>query len=1171
MSISYQFDLSHLDPNRTYTFHKRGRSYPIHRHTPATLAAAVGGSKRLQAAHHRITHYVKGVATSPSDGVVIQAVRTPVTVDGPKGPGTQTYNQLVTFAISIPGADEPLNDSEDLACALLFLHNNLANLSSQDDFTVPSYILDTCIRPNAGDLAQQLGELLLQGQSWISDPYAVMLSPTEHLLYPSPPTVDAFTKDPLLWREGNDPAIEKLLTARAAQPTDSGSQPGDWVYSQRLNIDALQPALSGSLGAALQAAKNAEQLEGVTWNTQDAVASTDYHATPSGAHTPRAHATVADSTATDDDVTWTVTNLSPGSGLSVDASSLKVDMSKDVNPKYPDYAGQLTLDCTNHWLRHLSAYVQFLKYQGEGSSQTLVPIDLGASDTEVKVPDPSEPGHWIIENVNTKWPGDFCNVDDPIWSGMGFIEPDHTKKFLTWVSPTGTICGIPVPAAPTTLTIDYLPKEANVVRIMWGGLGRGPYDQDVCALGISFTAVFELALPMILLMYDAATVDSAALTESVWNHKGTMFNLAKTIVGVVMNTKLNAATMIQQDAEAIGKFLAESLLPDLLQTGCAYGVILLAQIAVGAVVESIPFLDIASLIFNGAITVAQLSQTIVEVVDSPFVFTTDIARTFALSLTMNPDETMHEFPPEAIGGTYQVSIAFSTNATPAVTTLQMPATTWNTPLHLDFSSLPAGGQIQVSVFMYSPTGWQAGQGQSDWVDAKGDGTGPNPSTRAVSVIVTNNAPPLDQFSVYQFTEKTILVDGSRQWLGTTSEPPATQPTATVATETDLTRLDGITISQSAGMLGYTYQTDASHFTVENVSLLQNPQSAYAAESGMVVKPALAYQRTGAYDGTGLNFYLDANPATNIGQEAHLRRLELVWTESGGSQPPNLNPDPSLSWGRFPFPMDRLAAFNDYVAGISFDANHSKIYVLKVPAAGQPNETAPKACMFAGPGTRIGLVSVPRAITFGMQGQIFVLEQGTCRVQAFDTSGNPLPCFDPTGSGTKQATMPLANATDQTVWLDVAVEPQGYLYVLSYEGLGRSPDDYHLDLYRPDGSFLARTDDFAAAAIAVDIIRDVYSLNYEQLQGSATPEPSVSLWVPPVKAYQGSILSITAPQLVLQETPQTILSVSTDDSTIIRLDGVTATLAQLKTGQTVTAFGAMGSSGVLFATQLFATS
>jgi hypothetical protein len=388
MSISYQFDLSHLDPNRTYTFHKRGRSYPIHPHTPATLAAAVGGDKRLRAAQHRITHFVSGVATSPSDGVVIQAVRTPVAVDGPNGPGTQTYNQLVTFAISIPGAESPLNDAEDLACALLFLHNNLANLSSQQDFTVPTYILDTCIRPNAGDLAQQLGELVLQGQSWISDPYAVMLSPTEHMLYPSPPTADAFTKDPLLWREGVDPAIEKLLTARAHQPTDSGSQPGDWVYSQRLNIDALQPALSGSLGAALRAAKNAEELEGVTWNTQDAVASSDYHATPSGGHAPRAHAASASTTATDDAVTWTVTDLSPGSGLSVDPSSLKVDMSKDIDPDYPDYAGQLTLDCTNHWLRHLSAYVQFLKYQGEGSSQTLVPIDLGASDTEITKDDP---------------------------------------------------------------------------------------------------------------------------------------------------------------------------------------------------------------------------------------------------------------------------------------------------------------------------------------------------------------------------------------------------------------------------------------------------------------------------------------------------------------------------------------------------------------------------------------------------------------------------------------------------------------------------------------------------------------------------------------------------------------------------------------------------------------
>ena len=91
-----------------------------------------------------------------------------------------------------------------------------------------------------------------------------------------------------------------------------------------------------------------------------------------------------------------------------------------------------------------------------------------------------------------------------------------------------------------------------------------------------------------------------------------------------------------------------------------------------------------------------------EVVDSPFVFTTDVARTFGLALTMNPDEAMHEFPPEAIGGTYQVSIAFSSNATPAVTTFAMPATTWSDPLQLSFSDLPAGGRSTLVLAFFTP-------------------------------------------------------------------------------------------------------------------------------------------------------------------------------------------------------------------------------------------------------------------------------------------------------------------------------------------------------------------------------------------------------------------------------------------------------------------------------------
>lgn len=1140
---SYHFDLSYLGADRTFQFHKRGRVYAIRRHTDLTRRNAIAANPRLASLRpEHISHFVEGVEVSPSDGVVIQAVKTPVKVDGPKGPNTQTFNQLVGYAISIPGADSPFNNYVDLAYALLFTHNNLMSLERTENFSIPIFVFNNCIKPNAGDLAQQLSQLILSGTSWISDPYPVMLSATEHLVYPD---IDPKTKEP-------------------------SPLAGQWVYSQRLNVEALQPALSSCLAAALRVAKNAEELKGRSWSVQSAVLSSTYDGRPvprsTGASRPSPKAVGGAG-----DVNWTLTNLTPGSGLSVDASSLVVDMSKDTDKQ--NYAGQVKFNCNNDWLRHLSAYVQFLKYQGEGGDAKLVPISLGDSDTETPNPFADEPNQPPFIYINPTWPSDFVNTTVGKlypFSGLGFIEPNDSKKLLGWVNPTGTICGIPVPDAPTNIVIDYIPTDANVVRIYWGGLGRGPYDQEVCAVGITLTAVFELALPTILLMFDAATVDSAALTESVWNHKGTMFNLIKTVVSVVMNAKLDAATMAQQDAEVIGKFLAESLLPDLLQTGCAYGLKLMAQIGAGEAMEAIPFVDIASLIFNGLVTAAQLSQTIVEVVDSPFIFQTDIARTFNLTLTIDPDAHMHEFPPEAIGGIYRVSIGWSNNSTPAVVEYEMPATTSSEPIQLEFSNLPAGGQIQVSVFMYSTTGWQAGQGQSDWSDAKGDGGPPDPSTKSVSVTVTNNAPPLDKFSIYQFVEKTVFQDGARAWRGVKSFPPATQPVATQQSETNITELNGLTISQDAGMLGYTFQTNASQFTAQNISLLQNPQSAYAAATGITVIPALAYQRVGPSDGSGLNFYLDANPTTNPDEGAYLRRLSLVWTQSTGSQPPNMNPDPGMSWGRFPFPMDRLAAFNDYVAGISYDAvNHGKIYIVRVPGAPMSIEESPKAYMISGPGTRVGLISLPRAIAFGMQGQLLVLEGGDApRIQAFDVNGNSYACFDPADSGTKQAIAPLTQVTPETVFLDLAVEPKGYIYVLSYEGMGASPSDYHLDLYLPNGAFLARTNDFAAANIVVDIIRDVYTLNYEALESSPILEPSVSLWIPPVKSYQGVVIAIQGVTIVMQDKQKKVLNIATNSDTLFMINGQKGSLADVKVSATITAFGSIQSDGTLSATQVF---
>jgi hypothetical protein len=56
-------------------------------------------------------------------------------------------------------------------------------------------------------------------------------------------------------------------------------------------------------------------------------------------------------------------------------------------------------------------------------------------------------------------------------------------------------------------------------------------------------------------------------------------------------------------------------------------------------------------------------------------------------------------------------------------------------------------------------------------------------------------------------------------------------------------------------------------------------------------------------------------------------------------------------------------------------------------------------------------------------------------------------------------------------------------------------DYRLDVYDPDGQFLTRTTGVAAARMAVDAFRTVYTLNYETIAGAPRIEPSLSQWVP----------------------------------------------------------------------------
>jgi len=109
-----------------------------------------------------------------------------------------------------------------------------------------------------------------------------------------------------------------------------------------------------------------------------------------------------------------------------------------------------------------------------------------------------------------------------------------------------------------------------------------------------------------------------------------------------------------------------------------------------------------------------------------------------------------------------------------------------------------------------------------------------------------------------------------------------------------------------------------------------------------------------------------------------------------------------------------------------------------------------------------------------------------------------------------------------VYLDLAVEGRGYMYLLSYVSGGTQPEHYRLDVYTPDGAFLSRTTGVGVARIAVDLFRNLYTLNYEPVAGAPKVEPSLSQWLPhtpnvcpttlPTAAATGKVASCRAPAL-----------------------------------------------------------
>jgi len=1069
---SFHFDLQHVDPAGQYTLQIGLRDYALKRHD----ADSIMRTRTNQTFYRfipddRLTHYADDLELQ-ADLVALMTVTKKVEVEG------QQLDLPVAMSVHIPETSfRMMQHAAANQAANGFAHPKLEQygvdpkrLAAVNEpplhpaqLLVQAFSFKEARETAIALLYQHPGLLHLDGNSeypaWVH----------EHLLNQNPYLQDlalAIYKLKENWSEW------KKVLDENGEPYKDPDDESKFLYTRTLH-PAVKAAMNGPLSWALKKAQDAKQLEGQMWETQYGVASDSYDAEaehPSRIEPKPLQAGDGKKAS----VRWGVKGPKTSWGISVGDPVLKDNRVLNVTGY-------------NRLARHLSAYVEFLNPNGER-------IDLTQEQwNEV-----------LNSTLRSILPAKFFET----------FEPRKETRFVGTVGPVTTVCGVPIGMLipdPTHFTLPVLDDRIATVRILWGGLGFNISDalndpEIRCALvGALLTIIVDIIVPIAVFIIGSSSITNKIIKEIMKDEKtlgdiillGMMF-----ISGKILYDLSNDRNIINAVAPWIGM-----LLPKLLITKLGpYLLEKMGESALGKLLGRVlPGADLALTIFNGLTTAAQLLETTVACLSTQSVYKTDFTRTIDLKINLMPDPSTHKFPDLATS--YKIAVMYDTNVTtPAVEQkYDLTGPTRSDPFSVTFKDVPAAGKLKVLVFFYAKNGWLAGQGESGWMKAQGtDGT-----LLTTGIQIKTHTVPLTVDSIYEHKQKIAYRDGKPAWEATASAPKQTIKNSSADPEHAIDVQNGhITTAQQPAMVGYGWKatglhlpvdrpdgpvTDQAMYTVQNLSTLQEPsRSHWHPEVGFSQPSGIVYDVASAEDGAGRNFYIDSSNGTYDGVENrrggfHLRKLSLKHDQKPQT-------DGAQSWGRFIGSLDRFVVHpQGYVIGINYTIN--KLEILQLPDAPSDDEQATFAVPASGEGFREGLINGPRGIGCSLDGRILILESINNRVQSFDIHGNPVKSF---GAESKERSwFPLVDSASKTNYLDLAIEAKGYIYVLSYTGDGADPNDYHLDIYTPDGAFLVRTKGIAASKITVDLIRNVFTLNYETIHApSGRPEPSVSLWIPP---------------------------------------------------------------------------
>ena len=737
--------------------------------------------------------------------------------------------------------------------------------------------------------------------------------------------------------------------------------------------------------------------------------------------------------------------LAAGVSSTLQFTAKDIEPSKGCAINYISNDGRtITFTVENWYLRYLGLYARFLDGNGQ-------PIPLSSLDSDT-----------------------MAQFKAPSLNGS-------TDAFMGLVNQETVVLAIPVKTATQTFTLT-LPDAAASVVLMAGGLGHGTQKYpDTILPGMVMTAVLDIALPSLFLIMGGA-IGIAQLSESL--------STAGALLGQVAQFFITAMT----DAGLIGSFGDPSTFMNLIPQ---MGVMLLTMVRAGAAseiaqfvtwvrnalnmgesVSKIPLVGTCLLVVASALTGAQIIETAVEVGKSAWTLAREVVATHAMTVTVNCDPTdVAGFPQTAT----QYSLSAVCDGASPVNSGWLPLATPNvTSLTYTFPTLPAGGMVTITAHFASANGTLTGAGTTGPVDNTID---------TASITITEILIPLTSSTQYSHKQKTVLdANGNHVWQATTTRPPA--PALACGNSVgNLCELVGITLSEHFGALGYGWRASSSSVTefltgatgqlyqFANIGFTPDPQKAFMFSGSGFPQPArLAYDRGATVSDHA--FYVDTSGGTNI-----VRRINMVDVDV----PPTFDaPGSNMAVGRFNYKPD---AFLIHSTGklISINAAASQMEVLDPPNESPVDDASANIAIPAsGFGSRPGLLNGPVCATIS-NGYVLIVEQGNNRIQALDTGGNPCNIF----AGNTSPFIALKERASVT-YLDITAEKMGYLYLLVDDGtLGV----FAMDIYGPDGTFITTTNDVRASRLAVDLFRNTYLLNFEQLVSATRVEPSVSQWIP----------------------------------------------------------------------------